>query len=424
MSVTAIVGAQWGDEGKGKIIDILASKADVVVRAQGGNNAGHTVVVDGVTYKLRLIPSGILYKGTACVIGNGVVLNPKALIGEMNEIAASGKSTDGLKIDARAHVVLPYHIELDGLSEAMRGGSDIGTTKRGIGPCYMDKAERSGIRMCDFICPETFAQKLRTNLTVKNKIITEVYGGKPLNYDEIYNEYICYAKQLAPYVTDASVFIYDAIKANKNVLFEGAQGALLDLDVGTYPYVTSSHPTAGGFCIGAGIGPTLIDNCLGVCKSYTTRVGKGPFPTELDDQTGELIRQRGGEFGTVTGRPRRCGWLDLVILRFAARVNGLTSLAVNKLDTLTGLGKLKVCIGYNKGGKIVKDFPVDITELGDCTPVYEEMDGWDEDISKVGKYDDLPASTKKYIDFIEQYVGVKVAMVGVGSSRDQNLMRQ
>lgn len=423
MSVTALVGAQWGDEGKGKIIDILSSKADMVVRAQGGNNAGHTVVADGVTYKLRLIPSGILYKGTTCVIGNGVVVNPKALIGEMEEITASGKSVSGLKIDARAHVVLPYHIELDGLSEQMRGGSDIGTTKRGIGPCYMDKAERSGIRMCDFIRPKVFSEKLKNNLKLKNKIIKEVYGGNELDYDEIYNEYIEFAKELSPFVTDTSVLVYDAIKAGKNVLFEGAQGALLDIDVGTYPYVTSSHPTAGGFCIGAGIGPTLIDNCLGVCKSYTTRVGKGPFPTELDDEVGEGIRQRGGEYGTVTGRARRCGWLDLVILRFAARVNGLTFLAVNKLDTLTGIDKLKVCVGYDKGGRIIRDFPVDISELGDCKPVYEELDGWSEDISGVTRYEDLPLATKKYIEFIEENVGVKVAMVGVGPGREQNLLK-
>ena len=423
MSVTALVGAQWGDEGKGKIIDILAEKADVVVRSQGGNNAGHTVVVDGVTYKLRLVPSGILYDNKVCVIGNGIVLDPKSLLGEMNEIKANGKSLDGLKIDARAHVVLPYHIALDGLSEKMRGGSDIGTTKRGIGPCYMDKAERSGIRMCDFINPSVFAEKLKINLNIKNKIITEIYGGEALNYDEIYNEYVEYAKLLAPYVIDASVFVYDAIKAGKNVLFEGAQGALLDIDVGTYPYVTSSHPTAGGFCIGTGIGPTLIDNCLGVCKSYTTRVGKGPFPTELDDEIGDSIRQRGGEYGTVTGRARRCGWLDLVILRFAVRVNGLTSLAVNKLDTLSGIKQLKVCVGYNKNGVLLKDFPVDISDLSDCEPVYETFDGWDEDVSSVRSYDDLPANAKKYIEFIESTLGVKVAMVGVGPSRDQNLIR-
>ncbi|MBR2970249.1 MAG: adenylosuccinate synthase [Clostridia bacterium] len=423
MAVTALVGAQWGDEGKGKIIDILASKADVVVRSQGGNNAGHTVVVDGTTYKLHLIPSGILYDGTICVIGNGIVLDPKSLCSEMENIKANGKSFDGLRIDARAHVVLPYHIALDGLSEAHRGGSDIGTTKKGIGPCYMDKAERSGIRMCDFINPEIFAEKLKANVELKNKIITLIYGGEPLSYEEIYAEYVEYAKLLAPFVTDTSVLVYDAIKAGKNVLFEGAQGALLDIDLGTYPYVTSSHPTAGGFCIGTGIGPTLINECLGVCKSYTTRVGKGPFPTELDDEIGETIRQRGGEFGTTTGRARRTGWLDLVILRFAVRLNGLTSLAVNKLDTLSGLKELKVCVGYRKGNEVLRDFPVDIKELADCEPIYETLPGWDEDITGVRNYDDLPQNTKAYIDFIEKSLGVKVAMVGVGPARDQNLTR-
>lgn len=423
MAVTALVGAQWGDEGKGKIIDILASKADVVVRSQGGNNAGHTVVVDGTTYKLHLIPSGILYDGTICVIGNGIVLDPKSIYAEMESIKANGKSLDGLRIDARAHVVLPYHIALDGLSEAHRGGSDIGTTKKGIGPCYMDKAERSGIRMCDFINPEVFAEKLKANVELKNKIITLIYGGEPLSYEEIYAEYVEYAKLLAPYVTDTSVLVYDAIKAGKNVLFEGAQGALLDIDLGTYPYVTSSHPTAGGFCIGTGIGPTLIDECLGVCKSYTTRVGKGPFPTELDDEIGEAIRQRGGEFGTTTGRARRTGWLDLVILRFAVRLNGLTSLAVNKLDTLSGIKELKVCVGYRKGNEILRDFPVDIKELADCEPIYETLHGWDEDITGVRDYNDLPQNTKDYIDFIEKSLGVKVAMVGVGPARDQNLTR-
>ncbi len=423
MSVTALVGAQWGDEGKGKIIDILASKADVVVRSQGGNNAGHTVVVDGVTYKLHLIPSGILYDGTICVIGNGIVLDPKSVLAEMEEISRNGKNFDGLRIDARTHVVLPYHITLDGLSEKLRGGSDIGTTKKGIGPCYMDKAERSGIRMCDFINPKTFAEKLKANLFVKNKIITEVYGGQPLDFDTIYDEYSQYAAKLAPFVTDTSVLVYDAIKAGKNVLFEGAQGALLDIDVGTYPYVTSSHPTAGGFCIGTGIGPTLIDSCLGVCKSYTTRVGKGPFPTELNDEVGAAIRDRGGEYGTTTGRARRCGWLDLVILRFAVRVNGLTSLAVNKLDTLSGIKKLKVCVGYRKGDEILRDFPVDISELSDCEPIYEEFDGWDEDISSIRNYEELPANAKAYVDFIEKTLGVKVVFVGVGPSRDQNLVR-
>lgn len=423
MSAIALVGAQWGDEGKGKTIDILASKADMVVRAQGGSNAGHTVVVGDVTYKLHLIPSGILYPETVCVIGNGTVISPGVILKEMENLTERGISLKSLKIDARAHVILPYHVEIDKLSELKRGKGDIGTTKNGIGPCYMDKAERTGIRMCDFINPEVFREKLKFNLEVKNKIITAVYGGTPLDFDAVYNEYCEYAKQLAPFVCDTSVLVYDAIKADKYVLFEGAQGALLDLDMGTYPYVTSSHPTAGGFCVGAGIGPTLIKDVLGVGKAYTTRVGKGPFPTELDDETGERIRTVGAEFGTTTGRPRRCGWLDILILKFAVRVNGLTALAINKLDTLTGIEKLKVCVAYEKDGQRIYDFPTDISELEGCKPVYIELDGWKEDITGAKSFDELPAAAKAYIECIEKESGCPVKMVGVGPDREQNLYR-
>ena len=423
MSAIALVGAQWGDEGKGKTIDILASKADMVVRAQGGSNAGHTVVVGDVTYKLHLIPSGILYPDTVCVIGNGTVISPGVILKEMENLTERGISLANLKIDARAHIILPYHVEIDKLSELKRGKGDIGTTKNGIGPCYMDKAERTGIRMCDFNNPEVFREKLKFNLEVKNKIITAVYGGAPLDFDAVYNEYCEYAKQLAPFVCDTSVLVYEAIKADKYVLFEGAQGALLDLDVGTYPYVTSSHPTAGGFCVGAGIGPTLIKDVLGVGKAYTTRVGKGPFPTELDDETGERIRTVGAEFGTTTGRPRRCGWLDILILKFAVRVNGLTALAINKLDTLTGIEKLKVCVAYEKDGQRIYDFPTDISELEGCKPVYVELDGWKEDITGAKSFDELPAAAKAYIECIEKESGCPVKMVGVGPDREQNLYR-
>ena len=423
MSAIALVGAQWGDEGKGKTIDILASKADMVVRAQGGSNAGHTVVVGDVTYKLHLIPSGILYPDTVCVIGNGTVISPGVILKEMESLTERGISLANLKIDARAHVILPYHVEIDKLSELKRGKGDIGTTKNGIGPCYMDKAERTGIRMCDFINPEVFREKLKFNLEVKNKIITAVYGGAPLDFDAVYNEYCEYAKQLAPFVCGTSVLVYEAIKADKYVLFEGAQGALLDLDVGTYPYVTSSHPTAGGFCVGAGIGPTLIKDVLGVGKAYTTRVGKGPFPTELDDETGERIRTVGAEFGTTTGRPRRCGWLDILILKFAVRVNGLTALAINKLDTLTGIEKLKVCVAYEKDGQRIYDFPTDISEFEGCKPVYIELDGWKEDITGAKSFDELSAAAKAYIECIEKESGCPVKMVGVGPDREQNLYR-
>lgn len=423
MSVTALVGAQWGDEGKGKTIDILASQADMVVRAQGGSNAGHTVVADGITHKLRLIPSGILYPNTVCVVGNGTVIAPPVILKEMAQLKENGVSLKNLKIDARAHVILPYHIAIDTLSEKMRGAGDIGTTKNGIGPCYMDKAERSGIRIIDLITPEVFKEKLFKNVENKNKLLKYVYGGEEMDAQAIYDEYCGYAEQLKPFVTDTSVLIYDAIKAGKNVLFEGAQGTLLDIDVGTYPFVTSSHPTAGGFCEGSGVGPTLIDNCLGVAKSYITRVGKGPFPTELNDEIGDRIRNVGGEFGTVTGRPRRTGWFDAVIIRYAVRVNGLTSLAINKLDTLSGIETLKICIAYKKNGEILKDFPVDISLLEGCEPVYEELPGWTEDLSKCHSFDELPENAKNYIRFIEKQADCHVSMVGVGPDRTQNLMR-
>ena len=423
MSVTALVGAQWGDEGKGKTIDILASQADMVVRAQGGSNAGHTVVADGITHKLRLIPSGILYPNTVCVVGNGTVIAPPVILKEMAQLKENGVSLKNLKIDARAHVILPYHIAIDTLSEKMRGAGDIGTTKNGIGPCYMDKAERCGIRIIDLITPEVFKEKLFKNVENKNKLLKYVYGGEEMDAQAIYDEYCGYDEQLKPFVTDTSVLIYDAIKAGKNVLFEGAQGTLLDIDVGTYPFVTSSHPTAGGFCEGSGVGPTLIDNCLGVAKSYITRVGKGPFPTELNDKIGDRIRNVGGEFGTVTGRPRRTGWFDAVIIRYAVRVNGLTSLAINKLDTLSGIETLKICVAYKKNGEILKDFPVDISLLEGCEPVYEELPGWTEDLSKCHSFDELPENAKNYIRFIEKQADCHVSMVGVGPDRTQNLMR-
>lgn len=421
MSAIALVGAQWGDEGKGKTIDILASKADMVVRAMGGSNAGHTVVTDGVTYKLHLIPSGILYPGTVCVIGNGTVISPAVILKEIRGLKDHGVSMDDLRIDARAHVILPYHVAMDELSEKSLGKGDIGTTKNGIGPCYMDKAERTGIRMCDLVKPEVFREKLARNVAVKNMILGALYGAEPMNADKIFDEYSEYAKLLAPYVCDTSVLVYDAIKAGKKVLFEGAQGALLDLDVGTYPFVTSSHPTSGGFCVGTGIGPTLIDDVIGVCKSYTTRVGKGPFPTELLDEMGEHIRRTGFEYGTTTGRPRRCGWLDTVILRFAVRINGLTALAVNKLDTLTGIDKIKVCVAYTKNGERIENFPTDISDLEGCEPVYVEVDGWKENIESARSYDDLPAAAKAYIGLIERETGVPVKMIGVGPDREQNI---
>ncbi len=423
MNTIALIGAQWGDEGKGKVIDILASTADYVVRATGGSNAGHTVVSGGKTYKLHLIPSGILYPSAVNIIGNGVVVDPKVVLEEMSALEAQGVSMKNLSIDLRAHVVMPYHKELDELAEAAKGDNAIGTTKRGIGPCYADKSDRIGIRMIDLIQPEVFARKLKENLKFKNDIITKVYGGKPLDYAAILDEYNGYAKKLEQFTCDTGVMLYDAIKSGKRVIFEGAQGTLLDLDSGTYPFVTSSHPITGGFCAGAGVGPTAIKECLGIAKSYTTRVGAGPFPTELDDAVGKHLLEVGKEFGTTTGRARRCGWLDAVILRLAVRLNGLTSLAVNKLDTLTGLKKLKIATKYMRDGKEVMHFPADISLLEGCTPVYEEFDGWTEDISGCKKFDDLPEAAQDYIKAIERLAECRVSMIGVGPDLEQRIDR-
>ncbi len=424
MPANVIVGSQWGDEGKGKIIDIMASRADVVVRSTGGNNAGHTVVNNGEVYKLHLIPSGILYPNTLCLIGAGVVLDPKDFISELDSLESRGISTANLKIDPRAHVVMPWHIALDGLSEQFRGNSDIGTTKRGIGPTYMDKYERCGLRMCDLIKPEIFTEKAKATGALKNAIITKVYGGEGFDLDAVIAEYIEYGKRLAPYIADVSVLTYEANKAGKNIMFEGAQATLLDIDYGTYPYVTSSHPVSSGMCAGVGVGPKMVENIIGVAKAYTTRVGKGPFPTELDDETGDMIRNKGGEFGTTTGRPRRTGWFDAVIVRHSVRVNGLDGLAINKLDTLSGIPVLKMCVGYEKpDGTILKDFPASLEELSDCKPVYEEFEGFNEDISGLTEYDQLPENCKKYIARLEEVCECRVAMVGNGPDRTQILER-
>lgn len=424
MPANIVVGTQWGDEGKGKIIDIIASRADVVVRSQGGNNAGHTVVNDGQTYKLHLIPSGILYKNTACLIGAGVVLDPKDFLSEIDDLSSRGISFDNLKIDPRAHVVMPWHITLDGLSEKFRGNSDIGTTKRGIGPCYMDKYERCGIRVYDLVHPEVFAEKVRMTGKLKNKIITEVYGGEPHDIEAIIKEYTEYGKRLAKYVDDVSVIVYEAAKANKTIMFEGAQATLLDIDFGTYPYVTSSHPLSAGVCVGTGVGPMIISNIIGVAKAYTTRVGKGPFPTELNDEIGEAIRNKGGEFGTTTGRPRRTGWFDAVIVRHSVRVNGLSSLAINKLDTLGGIGDLKVCVAYKKpDGTVIENFPAALEELADCVPVYETLKGFDDDVSSCRSFGELPEACKKYIERLEELCDCHISMVGVGPDREQIIER-
>ncbi|MGG7079559.1 adenylosuccinate synthase [Clostridium sardiniense] len=423
MSAFIVIGAQWGDEGKGKMTDYLAEDADVVVRFQGGNNAGHTVVVGDKEYKLRLIPSGILYDDKTNVIGNGVVVDPKALFEEIEYLEGVGVKVtpEKLIISDRAQLIMPYHKVLDKLKEKARGKNDIGTTGRGIGPCYTDKFERCGIRVCDLMHENVFTEKLRENIEAKNAYITKVLGGEALNFDEILKEYLELAKKLRPFVTDTSVKVYDAIKADKNVLFEGAQGMLLDIDYGTYPYVTSSNTTAGGVAAGSGIGPRMITNAVGIAKAYTTRVGKGPFPTELDNEVGEWIREKGHEYGVNTGRSRRCGWLDLVILKTSVRVSGLTSLAVTKIDTLAGLDKIKVCVGYKFNGEIIDYFPASLEDLAMCEPVYEEFDGWDESVADARSYDELPENAKKYIERIEELTDTRVSIVSVGPKRDQTM---
>ena len=423
MSAFVVLGAQWGDEGKGKMTDYLAEEAEVIVRFQGGNNAGHTVEVGDKQYKLHLIPSGILHDNKLNIIGNGVVVDPKALFTEIDYLEAEGVKVtpNKLIISDRAHVIMPYHKVLDKLKEKARGKNDIGTTGKGIGPCYTDKFERSGIRICDLIDEEVFKAKLKENIEAKNKYIVNVLDGEALNYDEILKEYLELAERLRPYVQDTSVRLYDEIKEDKTVLFEGAQGMLLDIDYGTYPYVTSSNTTSCGVANGSGIGPTMITNAVGIAKAYTTRVGKGPFPTELDNEIGEWIREKGHEYGVTTGRSRRCGWLDLVILKTTVRVSGLTSLCVTKIDTLAGLEKLKICVGYKFNGKVIDYFPASLNDLAKCEPIYEEFEGWGEEVAEARSYDELPENAKKYLNRIEELTGTKISIIGVGPRRDQTI---
>ncbi|MDA8229515.1 MAG: adenylosuccinate synthase [Desulfitobacterium hafniense] len=423
MAAIVLIGAQWGDEGKGKITDFLAQKAEVVVRYQGGNNAGHTVVANGEEFKLHLIPSGILYENKTCIIGNGVVVDPKVLLQELDYLNSRGVKTGKLLISTNAQVIMPYHRLLDALEEDARGANKIGTTKRGIGPAYMDKSARIGIRIIDLLDKDVFEAKLRRNLQEKNTLLTKIYGVQPLEFEEIYTEYLGYAERIKHLVTDSSLAIDSSIRNGEKVLFEGAQGTLLDLDHGTYPYVTSSHPIAGGACIGAGVGPTKITRVVGVVKAYTTRVGEGPFPTELLDETGEKIRQIGHEFGTTTGRARRCGWFDAVIARYAVRVSGISDFAVTKLDVLTGLDKIKICVGYRVGGEVIYEFPQSQKIFTDCIPVYEEMPGWQEDLTGVRKFEDLPVEAQNYVKRIEQLTETSATIVAVGPGREQTIVR-
>lgn len=421
MSSIVIMGSQWGDEGKGKMTDWLAQKADMIVRYQGGNNAGHTIAFNGKTYKLQLIPSGIFEPQKINVIGNGVVVNPKALLGELQMLKDAGVTPSNLKISSRAHLILPYHIQLDIAQEKQRGDRKVGTTHNGIGPAYMDKAARIGIRMCDLLEKDTFAAKLKENLAQKNALFEKIYDEEPFDFDSLFNEYYEYGQQLKDYVTDTSVLVNEAISAGKNVLFEGAQGIMLDLDHGTYPYVTSSNPVVGGALAGAGVGPQSLTKMVGVCKAYSTRVGEGPFPTELTNETGDWIREKAHEYGTVTGRPRRIGWFDAVAMRHAKRVSGMNCLSLNLLDIFTGLKKVKICTAYMLDGKQIDYYPASLKELERCEPVYEEFDGWKEDISTVTEYDQLPANAKKYLKRIEELTGLQLMTVSVGPSREQTI---
>lgn len=422
MANVIVIGAQWGDEGKGKITDLLSRSADVVVRYQGGNNAGHTVVVGDRTFKLHLIPSGILYPKTECIIANGTVIDPKVLLEEVDRLKDLGVSTDNLFISETAHVTMPYHRELDRASEAQRAEHKIGTTGRGIGPTYADKSERVGIRIIDLMDEKRMPKKLRWAIEQKNIVLQKLYNLEPLDVEAIIEEYRGYADRLRPHVVDASLKIDAAIRERRNVLFEGAQGTLLDLDHGTYPYVTSSNPVAGGACIGAGVGPTCIDRVIGVAKAYTTRVGEGPFPTELHDAIGNHIGERGAEFGTTTGRKRRCGWFDGVIGRYAVRINGLDCLAVTKLDVLDDLEEIKVCTAYELDGKVVHDFPSDSRAFARAIPIYETLPGWKQSTSECKVVEDLPKAAKDYLEFLADLMGTPIAIISLGASRGQTII--
>ncbi|MDQ0061561.1 adenylosuccinate synthase [Paenibacillus harenae] len=424
MSTVVVVGTQWGDEGKGKITDYLAEGADVVARYQGGNNAGHTILIDNKKYKLTMIPSGIFNNNKICVIGNGMVINPEALIDEINYIHDNGFSTENLKISDRAHVIMPYHLVLDGLEEDRKGDNKIGTTRKGIGPCYMDKAARNGIRISDLMDAEEFETRVRAVIVEKNHLIQQVYGGEPLDADKIVSDYLGFAEVLRPYVTDTSVILNDAIDGGSKVLFEGAQGVMLDIDQGTYPFVTSSNPSAGGVCIGSGVGPSKIQQVIGVAKAYTTRVGDGPFPTEQDNEIGQLIRDKGHEYGTVTGRPRRVGWFDSVVVRHARRVSGITGLSLNSLDVLSGLETVKICTAYKYRGELIEHYPASLKMLSECEAVYEEYPGWSEDITNAKTLDDLPSNTRNYLNRVSELTGIPIAIFSVGRNREQtNIVR-
>lgn len=424
MSSVVVVGTQWGDEGKGKITDFLSENAEVVARYQGGNNAGHTIKFNGVTYKLHLIPSGIFYKEKTCVIGNGMVVDPKALIQELKYLHDQNVSTDNLRISNRAHVILPYHLKIDEVEEARKGDNKIGTTKKGIGPAYMDKAARIGIRMADLLDRKAFEEKLTRNLEEKNRLLERFYETEGFKIEDILDEYYEYGQQIKHYVCDTSVVLNDALDEGRRVLFEGAQGVMLDIDQGTYPFVTSSNPVAGGVTIGSGVGPTKINHVVGVAKAYTSRVGDGPFPTELDDEIGQQIREVGREYGTTTGRPRRVGWFDSVVVRHARRVSGLTDLSLNSIDVLTGIETVKICVAYRYKDQVIEEYPANLNILAECTPIYEELPGWTEDVTGCKTLNDLPVNARHYVERVSQLTGIPLSTFSVGPDRNQtNVVR-
>jgi adenylosuccinate synthase len=424
MGNVVVVGTQWGDEGKGKVVDLLAEKADLIVRFQGGNNAGHTLVVNGKQTICHLIPSGILHEAKKCLIGNGVVVDPEVLIQEMNTLREKGVTVDPatLSLSEKAHLIMPYHRAVDQAREEAKGGAKIGTTGRGIGPCYEDKAARTGVRAVDLLEPDTLEEKIRTNLKEKNFYLTQCLQAEALDPQPMLKAFRAMAEVLRPYITDVSLEIDQAIRSGKRVLFEGAQGTHLDVDHGTYPFVTSSNPVSGSACAGAGVGPDKLHHVLGILKAYTTRVGAGPFPTELLDETGDYIQKRGAEFGSTTGRRRRCGWLDMVVARDSARLNGLTSLGITKLDVLTGLQTLKICVAYDLDGRRVHTRPASLSKLARCKPIYEELPGWQEEISGAKSLEHLPPQTRSYLKRIEELTEIPLSIVSVGPGREQTIV--
>jgi adenylosuccinate synthase len=420
MSTLVIIGAQWGDEAKGKMVDVLGSEAELVVRYSGGNNAGHTVIRDGETFKFHLVPAGILHTEVTSILGGGMAICPKSLLEELEQTRKQQPELGRLIISPAAHVVFPYHKLLDQLEESARGDNKIGTTSRGIGPMYTDKVQRVGIRMGEFVRPDVFKERLKTVVEFKNRLI-QLLGGEPIEFEPLFEEYSQYAAQLAPYVVDTESELQDAVQAGKQVLFEGAQGTFLDLDHGTYPYVTSSHPTAGGACLGTGVGPRDIHHALGVAKAYTTRVGEGPFPTELDNEIGQQIRDQGHEYGTTTGRPRRCGWLDLAALKASCRINSLSGLILTRIDVLSGVGDIKVCTGYKLNGELLKGLPYTTADWAACEAVYETLPGWSGDISGSRSREDLPQTAQDFVSFVEDFCGVKSAILSVGPDRKETI---